>query len=89
MHAIDKLAHFSRINKRVSRGGETKDGVLVFRRVHVAPQLVGGEPKLRFEAEGRRVIAVIVSGASGHREPVFYPTKNGKGRMKRASFSLE
>ena len=31
---------------------EAEDHVLVFRRVHVVPQLVGGEPELGLEANG-------------------------------------
>ena len=31
---------------------EAEDDVLVFRRVHVVAQLVGGEPELGLEADG-------------------------------------
>ena len=32
--------------------GKTVDDVLVFRRVHVVPQFIGGEPELGLEADG-------------------------------------
>ena len=35
----------------VSEEDDAKDDVFVFRRVHVVPQLVGGEPELGLEAE--------------------------------------
>ncbi len=39
---------------------QPKDDMLVFRRVHVVPQLVGGEPEFGFEAERRT--SVVGSG---------------------------
>ena len=31
---------------------EAEDDVLVFRRIHVVAELIGGEPELRLEADG-------------------------------------
>ncbi len=55
--AGDELgAHFLEGVGDVFEEDEAEDDVLVFRRVHVVAQLVGGEPELGLEAEiGRRI----------------------------------
>jgi len=37
---------------KIFREDQAKKDMLVFRRVHIVPQLVGGEPKFGLEAEG-------------------------------------
>ena len=48
---------------------EAEDDVLVFGRVHVGAQLVGGEPELGFEAEIRGGILGIVRSSARHGHP--------------------
>ena len=40
--------------------------MLVFRRIHVAAELVGSEPKLGFEADVGGGVVFAISGASSH-----------------------
>ncbi|CAN5526542.1 hypothetical protein BH18VER1_BH18VER1_09200 [soil metagenome] len=54
----------------VSEKNETEDGMLVIGRIHVAAQLVRGEPELGFEAEiGGGV--VLRAGGAGHGDWIF------------------
>jgi len=50
---------------------EAEDDVLVFRRVHVVAQLVGGEPELGLEAEVGGGI-VLFAGCFRHQFPFCY-----------------
>ena len=45
---------------------EAEDDVLVFRRVHVVAQLIGGEPELGFEADGGGGLSGGVGCSAGH-----------------------
>ena len=45
---------------------EAEDDVLVFRRVHVVAQLVGGEPELGLEADGGGAGIRAVGFGAGH-----------------------
>ena len=61
---------------------EAEDDVLVFRRVHVVAELVGGEPELGLKAD---VGGVVFFGgtSSGHAiEAVLYRTRGIQGRRK-------
>ena len=45
---------------------EAEDDVLVFRRVHVVPQLISGEPELSLEADGGGGLGGGVCFSAGH-----------------------
>jgi hypothetical protein len=49
---------------------EAEHDVLVFRRVHVVPQLVGGEPELGLEAESGGGVLRVVGFRAGHRQAI-------------------
>ena len=81
---------------------QAKDDVLVFRRVHVVAQLVGGEPELGFKAEvgggvGRRsgfrgfcfghVFLLWVAGcADGRRKIVWVVLVRGRVGLRRCAY---
>ena len=52
---------------------EAENDVLVFRRVHVGAQLVGGEPKLGFEAEVGGEVVLRRGAGTGYGGVKFWP----------------
>ncbi len=61
---------------------QPEDNVLVFSGVHVAAQLVGREPKFRFEAEGSGGV-FGADGFPGFRHEVFLSTAAAERRAER------